>query len=412
MRKVLSILIILTLAISLVACGGNGETNEEGNVLDKDWKEIVKEAKGTEVSFYGWGGSQQTNEWIDGFLADTMKEKYDIKVNRVPMNIEDILNKMLSEKQLDSEGSIDVVWINGENFSTAKKSDLLMGTFTDVLPNFEKNLDVDSEEVKKDFGHEVDGMEAPFGKAQFVMIYDEARVDKYPVNHKELMEFAKSNKGKFTYPAPPDFTGSAFVRNIIYDIVGYENVKDLEPNKEQVKEKIMPAIGYLQELKPYLWREGKTYPATIAQLDNMYADGEVVMDMTYNPNSAEAKVRTGEFPESTRTFLFENGTIGNTHFLSIPFNSPNNPGALVLINEILSIEAQASKYDPKNWGDLPVIDNSKLSEEEKALFEEIDLGEATLPQEELLTNRIPELPADLVPIIEEIWLENIPTEGE
>lgn len=412
MKKVLSILIIFTLVFSLFACGESENTKEQSKIFDKDWEEIVKEAKGTEVTFYGWGGSQKTNEWIDGFLADTMKKKYNIKVDRVPMNIEDILNKMLSEKQLNSEGSIDVVWINGENFYTAKKNELLSESFTDKLPNFNKNIDTDSEEVKFDFGYSVEGMEAPYGKAQFVMIYDKAKVDDYPVDHKELMEFVKNNKGVFTYPAPPDFTGSAFVRNIIYDIVGYENVKDLEANKAQVQEAIKPAIEYLQQLKPYLWREGKTYPATIAQLDNMYADGEVVMNMTYNPNSPEARVRTGEFPKSTRTFVFENGTIGNTHFLSIPFNNPNKAGALVLINEILSIEAQVSKYDPQNWGDLPVVDNSKLSAEEKALFEDIDLGEATLPQEQLLNNRIPELPADLVPIIEEIWLESIPVEGE
>ncbi|WP_130806059.1 ABC transporter substrate-binding protein [Senegalia massiliensis] len=410
MKKTLIISIIFLLVITLTACGG--DKNEEGNILEKDWNEILEKAKGTEVTFYGWGGSQKTNEWIDTFLSDTMKEKYDIKVNRVPMDIEDILNKMLSEKQLDSEGSIDVVWINGENFYTAKQNDLLSESFTDKLPNFKKNIDINSEEVTSDFGYSVDGKEAPYGKAQFVMIYDEENIKEIPKNHDELMEFVKKNKGKFTYPAPPDFTGSAFVRNIIYDVVGYENVKDLEADNEKVKKAIMPAIEYLKELKPYLWREGKTYPATISQLDNMYADGEVIMSMSYNPYNAEAKRRIGEFPESTKTFIFENGTIGNTHFVSIPFNSPNKAAALVLINEILSIDSQASKYDPENWGDLPVIDNGKISDDEKEIFKKIDLGPATISQEELLNNRIPELPSDLVPIIEEIWQDTIPVEGE
>lgn len=410
MKKFLILLLVLSLLFSVVGC--SSDSNETSNTQQKNWDDILEEAKGTEVSFYGWGGDQKTNEWIDGFLSDRLKEKYDITLNRVPMNIEDILNKMITEKQLDSEGTIDIVWINGENFFTAKKNELLYGPFTDKLPNFNKYIDKESEEVKKDFGFKVEGLEAPFGKAQFVMVCDKSKVNSYPKDHKELLEFVKKNKGKFTYPAPPDFTGSAFIRNIMYDIVGYDNLKDLKADKEEVKKAIMPAIKYLKEIKPYLWREGKTYPATIAQLNNMYSDGEVIMTMSYNPNSPQAKINTGEFPESTRTFMFENGTIGNTHFLAVPFNSPNKSGALIAINEILSVEAQASKYNPKIWGDLPVLDNDNLSKDEKEMFKSIDLGKATIPQEELLSNRIPELPADLVPIIEEIWIENIPTEGE
>jgi putative spermidine/putrescine transport system substrate-binding protein len=85
---------------------------------------------------------------------------------------------------------------------------------------------------------------------------------------------------------------------------------------------------------------------------------------------------------------------------------------MVFINHVLSVEMQASKYDPNNWGDLPVLDNSKLNEEEKNVFENIKLGKGALPQETLLSHRIPELPADVIPIIEEIWMENIPKKGE
>ncbi|WP_427340242.1 ABC transporter substrate-binding protein [Caloranaerobacter sp. DY30410] len=410
-KKFLSILLILALVASLVGCSGNEKI--EGNVLEKSWEDILAEAKGTTVNFYGWGGSQKVNNWIDTYLAKRLKEEYDITLNRVPMNIDDILNKLLGEKQLNSqEGTIDIVWINGENFYTAKENGLLFGPFTDKLPNFNKYIDSNSDEVKYDFGFKVDGYEAPYGKAQLVMIYDKNKIDKTPKNYKELLELAKKNPGKLTYPAPPDFTGSAFVRNIIYDIVGYEQFMNMKPDKETVKKAIKPAIDYLKELKPYLWREGKTYPATISQLDNMFSDNEVLMTMSYNPNHAASKIQTGEFPDTTDTFIFDNGTIGNTHFLAIPFNAPNKAGALAVINFILSPEAQASKYDPKNWGDLPVLDNNKLSDSEKSLFTNVKIGKGTLPQQYLLDHRVPEMPANLIPIIEEIWLENIPVEGE
>lgn len=407
MKKLISILIIVLLSISLIGCGkGNKSTSED--LSNKDWDSILKSAKGTTVNFYGWGGDERTNRWIDDFVAKNLKEKYDIKLNRVPMNIDDILNKMLGEKQVDvKNGTIDLVWINGENFFTAKKNGLLYGPFTDKLPNFEKYINKDSVEVTSDFGFPVEGYEAPYGKAQLVMVYDKDRLSEIPIDHVELMEMVRKNPGKFTYPAPPDFTGSAFVRNIICDIVGYEKFMNMEPNKEEVAKAIKPAMDYLKELKPYLWRKGETYPATIAQLDNMYKDNEVLMTISYNPYSIPGKVKDSQFPKNSDSFVFEKGTIGNTHFLAIPYNASNKEGALAVIDYILSVESQASKYNPENWGDLPVLDNTKLSDEEKKIFNDIEIGKGTIDQETLMKHRVPEMPADLVPVIEEIWMENI-----
>lgn len=412
MNKKLILLILSGLLVfNLVGCSTK-KTDQE-NVLEKDFEELLEAARGTTVTFYGWGGSQQTNSWIDGYLSKNVKKDYNITVKRVGMNIDEILNSLLNEKQLNVEnGNIDVVWINGENFFTAKENDLLFGPFAEKLPNFNKYIDKDSPDVKYDFGYPVEGYEAPYGKAQFVMVYDSEKIVQTPVHHMKLLEFAKKNPGKFTYPAPPDFTGSAFVRNIICDIVGYEQFMEMKADEETVRTAIAPAMEYLKELKPYLWKEGKTYPADSSLLNNMYADGETWMTMDYHPNSASGKIVTGEYSDSTRTFVFDKGTIGNTHFLAIPFNAPNKAGAMALINYILNVESQATKYNPSTWGDLPVLDNDKLSQEEKDRLESIELGIATLPQDVLLERRIPEMPADLVPIIEKIWMEMIPGEGE
>lgn len=395
-------------ATSAGTTAGAGAGNDYEALMALDYDEILEEARGTTVSFYGWGGSDVTNAWIDGHLSDAMAE-YGITVDRVGMDIDQILGQLLNEKQAGTkEGNIDVIWINGENFITARENGLLMGAFADHLENFQRYIDPESPDVKYDFGVATEGWEVPYGKAQFVLIHDTVKMTETPAGHEELLEWAKANPGQFTYPAPPDFTGSAFVRNIISDVVGYEQFLTMEADYDTVKAAVQPAMDYLLELKPYLWNEGRTYPAELPLLHNMYADGEVVMTMDYNPNTASSKIATGEFPDTTRTFVFDKGTIGNTHFVSVAFNSPNKAGALALINEILSVQAQATKYDPAGWGDLPVLENDRLSQEEKAVFDAIELGAATLPQEVLLDHRIPEMPAHLVPIIEEIWLETIP----
>lgn len=405
MKKLLTLLMIVILCTQLlIGCTGQ-EISE--SIEDKDWDGILKMADDTTVTFYGWGGDENINKWLDTVVANELKEEYNITLERVPMIPGEYIPKLLNEKQLDSNGTIDIVWINGENFYNAKNQELLYGPFTDKLPNFDKYIDKDSPDVLYDFGHEVDGYEAPYGKAQMVFIGESSKLEFLPKNHQELLELAKKYPGKITYPDIADFTGSAFVRNIIYDVVGYEKFIGLEADKEAVREVIMPAIDYLNELKPHLWREGETYPATLAQLDNMYADGEVLITMNYTPFHIATKIEEGTFAKTSESFMFDKGTIGNTHFLAIPFNSPNKAAALVVINHILSPEVQVTKYDPKVWGDLPVTDPSLLTEDQSKLFEDVNIGEGVIPQNELLEKRLPEMRAELVPIIEEIWREEI-----
>jgi predicted acyl esterase len=103
--------------------------------------------------------------------------------------------------------------------------------------------------------------------------------------------------------------------------------------------------------------------------------------------------------------VFENGTIGNTNYMAIAYNSPNKAGAMVAINAILSGEIQLTQY--AQLRELPVVDTAKLSSEELDAFNAVNLGKGILSQAELLSHRLPEMPAKLVPIIEQIWLSEV-----
>jgi len=408
MKKTKLILaLIIILIIGIVGCSNQSTTEEKKDVLEQDWDQIVDSARGTKVNFYMWGGSRTINNWVDTFVASELKEKYNIELNRVPMGPDDYLNKLLAEKQVaKEEGSIDLLWINGENFKTARENELLFGPFAEKLPNYNQYLDAEADKNTTDFGYPTRGYEVPYNRAQFVFVYDRAKVQDVPNNYEQLLTWIKDNPGKFTYPAPPDFTGSAFVRHVIYrETGGYEQYYDME--EEEIRKKIKPALEKLVEFEPYLWREGDTYPATIAQLDNMFADGEVWMSMGYDPSKATSEINKGNYPDTARTFVLERGTISNTNFLAIPFNSSHKPAALVAANFLEGFEAQLSKYKPDNWGALPVFDSKKLSAGEEEQVAELDLGQATLSQEELDQHSVPELPADVVPIIEEEWKETV-----
>ena len=403
MKKWIALLLALIMVLSLCACGGK---TSEINLESASWDEIVASAKGTTVTFYGWGGDENRNNWLNTTVADYVKENYDITLEVVGMNIDEILAKLSGEKQAGSKkGSIDMIWINGENFYSAKDNGLLWGPFTDKLPNMENYIDMNDPETLNDFCMPIEGYEAPYAKAQMVMYADTAVTPDLPASAEELLAFCKANPGKVTYPALPDFTGSAFVRNLIYEICGWEQFQTMEADYDTVKAAIEPALEYLRELNPYLWNEGKTFPDSSTTVDAMFADGELVMNMSYGPFSVATGIAQGTYTETTQTFVFDKGTIGNTNYMAIGFNSPNKAGAMVVINAIISGEIQLTQY--AELRELPVVATEKLSADEKAAFDAVDLGKGVLSQAELLAHRLPEMPASLVPVIEEIWLNEV-----
>lgn len=406
MRKLLALLLAFTLLFSFNGCGQEQSETQELDLSSAEWDEIVEAARGTTVTFYGWGGDENRNNWLNTTVADYVKEHYDIALEVVGMDINDILSKLSGEKQAGSEtGSIDMIWINGENFYSAKDNGLLYGPFTGQLPNMEAYIDLEDPETLNDFCMPIEGYEAPYAKAQMVFFNDSAVTPEAPASAEELLEFCKKYPGKVTYPALPDFTGSAFVRNIIYELCGWEQFQNMEADYDTVKAAIEPALDYLRELNPYLWNEGKTFPESSTTVDAMFADGELVMNMSYGPFSVATGIAEGTYTDTTRTFVFDNGTIGNTNYMAIAFNSPNKAGAMVVINAILSAELQLTQYEQLR--ELPVVSADKLSAEEQAAFDAVDLGKGVLSQAELLKHRLPEMPASLVPVIEEIWLNEV-----
>jgi putative thiamine transport system substrate-binding protein len=100
----------------------------------------------------------------------------------------------------------------------------------------------------------------------------------------------------------------------------------------------------------------------------MMADGELLLALTFNPNEAANEIAAKRLPASVYSFQFSAGTVGNTHFLAIPFNASAKEGAQVVINFLMSPQAQARKADIAHWGDPTVLAMDKLTPAERARF--------------------------------------------
>lgn len=400
--KFLSVL-ILTSIFAFSGCSNNSDQE-----VAKNWNDVVAKAKNKTITFYGWGGNPETNKFIDGYIAPILEDKYDIKVKRVNMLPPEYLDIIKTEKDANSKGSIDVVWINGNNFFVAKEQGLLMKDIDTKLPNYEKYIDTKDSSLMNDFQVPIDGQSIPFGRAQFIMMSNEKAKD--VKDTKTLLEYAKNNKGRFTYPDPTvDFTGNAFIKNTIIDVIGEEKYNSINKNmsKDEILEIIKPAFDYLNQLEQYTWRSGKTYPQNITLLDNMYADGEVDFAMSYSPFHAASRVKSKEWASDTKTFILGEKSLGNTHYLSIATNSANKEASLVFINEVISVAAQLNKYNPNGWGDFPVFSINKLSDEDKSAFKAVEMPSSVLGYESFDGNSTGELHASIDPIIAELWKTNV-----
>jgi putative spermidine/putrescine transport system substrate-binding protein len=408
----------IVLTVLLISCtvllfaGGQKDTVVpfEDRYGDMTWDQIVEEADGQDVYFYMWGGADHINNWVSGTFKDHLKNNFNINLEMVPIDGAPVyVNKVLGEKQAgkNTGGAVDVVWVNGENFKTMKQGNLLFGPYADTLPNL-KNLNPDI--LGFDFGFPIDGYETPYGAAQVVMEYDSAKVSTTPADIGELFDWAKSNPGKLTYAAPPDFTGSVFVRHVFYYVAGgYE--KMMGPFNEAVYNEIAPKVWkLLNEIEPYLWREGTTYPESSTKVEELLGNGEVYFNINYGPDGAAANIDKGSYPESVKTFMFETGMIGNINFVAISFNSDHKAGSMVMANELLSPEVQYGASLPVAQGGMSwmtPLDLTKVSADYQKKFADLPIHPSRLSTATLNKYSVPEIQSDWLLRIEEDWQANV-----
>ncbi|MGC1209274.1 MAG: ABC transporter substrate-binding protein, partial [Ornithinimicrobium sp.] len=202
----------------LTACAAPEADQTEPD--NRDWAQIAEAAQGQEVSLWMYGGDPAGNAYVDEHLIPAAEEA-GVDLRRVPVaDTKDAINRVLTEVQAGSQdGDVDLIWVNGDNFATVQQAQGWRCDWVSDLPNAQF-LDPEDPLLTSDFGVDVAGCEAPWHKAQFTFVYDADRVEDPPSSMDELLDWAEQHPGRFTYPAPPDFTGSVFIRQALYAVSG------------------------------------------------------------------------------------------------------------------------------------------------------------------------------------------------
>ena len=374
---------------------------------DRPWDEVLAEAQGQTVDLWMYGGDDRGNAYVDDVLAPAAAD-LGVTLRRVPVaDTKDAMRRLLAERAAgEDDGSVDLVWVNGDNFATGQQAGAWLCGWSGSLPNAQYVSDADPL-VSEDFGVPVEGCESPWHKAQFTFAYDSARVAEPPTTVAGLLDWAEAHPGRFTYPAPPDFTGSVFVRQALYALSGGADAVPAGYD-EGAYDELTPALWErLRDLAPTLWREGRTYPRDQVALDRLFADGQVDFTMTYGPATLTELVEDATFPPTTRVLTLEDGTVGNASFLAIPASSPDQAGAMVVADLALSPEQQVAKADPAVWGQFTVLDTGLLDDEAARAFDRLPDSPVVPAYDELSRNAQPELSSAWVTPLDEGWRREV-----
>lgn len=358
MFKTLPLLKTLVCALPLLASGSL--LAGENPAPDARWQQTLDEAKGQTVYFNAWGGSPEINGYLV-WAGQELERQYGVKL--VQVKVDDIapsVSQLLANKQAgkNTGGPIDLLWVNGENFKALKEQGLLGAPFTGELPNMalvDTNLP-----VSEDFTVPVAGLEAPWGIGQLNLMVNGEEVTTPPTSAAALLAWTKANPGRFSYPKPPQFHGSSFLKQILLELTPDPAPLYREATDAEFERLTAPLWAWLDELHPTLWRKGKLFPASAAETRQLLDDGELAMAISFNPGEAQSAVQNGALPPGVVAVAMAKGALTNSHFLAIPFNASARAGAKVAANFLLSPAAQARKADPAFWGDPSVLRTDAL----------------------------------------------------
>ncbi|UWU16922.1 ABC transporter substrate-binding protein (plasmid) [Rhizobium sullae] len=395
-RKRLGPLGVLAAAGLALVCG-------LGSANAGTWDEFVSKARGQTVYWNAWGGDERTNSFID-WVGQQVQTRYGITVRQVKLSdTAEAVSRVVAEKTAgrDDNGSVDLIWINGPNFLSMKDKQLLYGPFTQFLPNYQYVDTASKLSNVTDFTIPVDGMESPWRLAQVVFNYDSSRVSDVPRTIKDFVAWAKAHPGRFTHPDVRDFMGATFLKQALIELAPDRGRLQQPVTDADFAKETAPLWSWYEQLKPLLWRRGEQFPSNGPAARQLLNDGEIDLSMSFDPAEAAASVASGLLPDTIRTYSLSGGTIGNTSFVAIPYNSPHKEAAMVVANFLLDPATQAHAQDIRVLGSFTVLDLDKLSTERRQLFADLPTSPA------LPTN------ADLGPVLLEphpSWMTRITDE--
>jgi len=360
------ILYSFALLFFICSCSSRKEKKETSNYT---WEQITQIAQGKTVNLMMWKGDLLINKYMADYVAVEVQKRFGVTLHILEGHGNSIVSTLMTELEAKKpESEVDMIWINGETFYQLRQINALYGPFVEKLPN-NQYINWESPFIAYDFQQAVEGYECPWGNVQLALIYNSDKVQNPPMNLNELEIWVKEHPGKFTIGN--EFAGLTLLKSWLIHLAGGQDSLSGEFSEEKYLKHSAQLWTYLNRIKPYFWNNGKSFPASIAQMHQMFANGELWFTISNNDAEVDNKILQGIFPENSRAYVPESGTIQNSHYMGIVRHSANKEAAMVVCNFLISPEAQLKKMQPSVWGDYTILSASKLNADWQQKFKVI-----------------------------------------
>ena len=397
--------------LTAAGCGNGGSSSAgagAGTDLDlSNWDAVVQAARGTKVSFAGFGGMDTFNTYMQDTAIPYIKQQYDIDLEWAQFEVEsDIVALVNNEKsggKNPGEGTHDLIWITLDESAIMQGMGSMYEDIRSYIPNV-SYIDPQSPGLVGVGDTKINVATVPWGPLTTVYPYNASKVSWTPKNAKEYLEWVKEYEGKMTFPIASEYGWSVWWP-LLLDILGEDWWQGFNSNSsyEEVKTAMEPGLEYLREVNPYLWNKGKSYPS-YDQLYEFFPSGEIWTMFMDTPYVLDTYVNQKVMPETSQEFIFEDIGLFNWwgHQIAIPYDCPNIAGAMVAMNALL--EPEQIYAEMQETGYEASLDYSRLNDDQKKIADAVKFSDRCLSKEQLDKYPRYDPPASgVMDIVCEIW---------
>lgn len=329
--------------VAVAGCAGGPEAAPRPGPDVDDWDAVLAQAQGQRLS---WGLSG-----ADPGVIEVLQREVAPRLAARGVDLALVA---------PGEGDPDAFSVGSAAAAAGLEEDRWRCDWAQRLPS--AGLVARSPALRGDRGADRPGCAAPWRQAHASLVYDAAVLAPDDVaSVGRVLAWARTEPGRFTYPAPPDPTGTLVLRTVLDATIGGpgELVREVDEASDQYAGAARRLWERLVDVAPALWRGGAAYPATARDVERLYARGEIDAYLTLAPERVPPRVADGTYRAATRQTVPAPGNLGDPSWLVVPAaaDAPTQAAAMVLAEVLLDPEVQLALW--QDAGAAPAIDPAR-----------------------------------------------------
>ncbi len=320
-----------------------------------------------DINLYVGGDVNIRDLWSKELLPAYKKVKPDVSFNMIfdehALAEQAVFDRLAAAKQAGKPSGVDL-WEATGRLQIGGEAGLIQKLSTKEIPNLDK--------VPKDAFDRFGGYGAPYRASSVVLAYNSAEVKEPPKTLDALLNWIKSNDGKFTYN-PPDKGGSGgnFVTRVLEIGIPEDQLRFFQTQYDESKEVLWEkGWAILKELHPHIYNNGFYPPGNIPVLQTL-GKGAISMAPVWSDQSLSYLAQK-LLPPEVKLLQIDPPFAGSAAYLGIPTDSQHKETLYEFLNWLLTPEPQLiivnriNGYPGLDWKYMPAEVQQKYADIAKA----------------------------------------------